>query len=150
MRSTSEGRARPPLEIGWQEWARLPDFCKRRIKAKIDTGAKTSALHAFRLREMTVDGAAVAEFYLHPAQRKSAPEYFCRAPIVDRRLIRSSNGAGETRLIVRTRLKLGCRIWPIEISLTNRDDMGYRLLIGRDALKRSVLVRPSRSFLLGR
>lgn len=155
MPSTSEkaalrrAKAPPPL-IGWREWAAFPEFGVERIKAKIDTGAKTSALHAFRIREVMRDGEAFAEFYLHPEQKRKRPEIFCAARIVDRRAIKSSNGVVENRLIVRTPIRLGNREWPIDVSLTNRDSMGFRLLLGRDALRRKVLIDPKASFLLGR
>ncbi len=139
-----------PLEIGWREWAQFPALCDRRIQAKIDTGAKTSAIHAWRIKEVKVDGRDYVQFYLHPVQGKRRPAIFCSVPIHDRRYIKSSNGAGQRRIIILTVLKLGAREAEVELSLTNRDDMGFRLLVGRDALKKNVIVHPSRSFLLGR
>ena len=134
--------------IGWREWAGLPDFDIGQINAKIDTGAKSSAIHAFRIREMMFDGREYAEFYLHPVQRRKRPEILCSAPIVDRRVIRSSNGQEEERYVVATRLRLGGRLWKIDLTLTNRDAMGFRLLIGRDALRRKFLIDPGASYLL--
>ncbi len=142
-------KKRPRTVIGWREWAAFPDLGIEKIKAKIDTGAKTSAIHAFRMKEVEIDGEPYAEFFLHPVQRRKKPEIFCRAPIVDKRLIRSSNGQIEERFVIETRLCLGERIWKIDLSLTNRDAMGFRLLIGRDALRRSFLVDPNASYLLG-
>jgi hypothetical protein len=139
-----------PMEIGWREWVALPEFGVGRIKAKIDTGAKTSAIHAYRIQELEQDGASYAEFYLHPMQNRNKPEIFCIAPIVDKRLIKSSNGVAQERLIVRTTLEMGERSWEIDLSLTNRDDMGFRLLIGRDALRKNIVIRPGRSFLTGK
>ncbi len=160
MRSTSDGAATrkktkrklkaPPVDIGWREWAALPDLGVDAIKAKIDTGAKTSALHAFRIRETTIDGLRHVEFFLHPLQRRSIPEIRCRALIVDKRRIKSSNGHAEDRYVIATQLKMADRLWKIEISLANRDEMGFRFLIGRDALRKRVIVHPGRSFLLGR
>lgn len=138
------------LEIGWREWAELPSLCERRILAKIDTGAKTSALHAYRIREIAVDGRPHVEFTIHPVQNKSRPAVRCRAPIHDRRTFKSSNGAAQERIVIVTELRLGRRKRTIELSLANRDDMGFRLLIGRDALRKNVIIHPSRSFLLGR
>ena len=149
MPSISRKRALAPPLVGWREWASLPTFCDHKIKAKLDTGAKMSAIHAFRIEEFEEDDGLWAEFYLHPAQKRRRPEIFCRAPVKDRRLIRSSNGAVQDRLIVEATLQLGARRWPIEISLANRDDMGFRLLLGRDALRRRVTIDPARSFVLG-
>ena len=138
------------MEIGWREWAAFPEIGVERIKAKIDTGAKTCALHAHNIREFVRNGAPYAEFYVHPIQRKRAPAIKCRAPIVDKRRIKSSNGASQERVIIQTTLKLGLRSWPIEISLTNRDEMGFRFLIGRDALRLRAIIHPGKSFLLGK
>lgn len=140
------------LEIGWREWALLPELSGEaaRIKAKIDTGAKTSAIHAFRIREVKRAGRACAEFYLHPEQKRKKPEIFCSAPIKDRRLIRSSNGDVQERLVIEAILSMGGRAWRIDLSLANRDEMGFRLLIGRDALRKKVLIHPGKSFLLGK
>ncbi len=137
------------LLIGWREWADLPDFDVRNINAKIDTGAKSSAIHAFRIRESMVGGTEHVEFFLHPVQRRKKPEYFCRAPLAGRRVIRSSNGQEEERYVIETRLRLGGRIWKIDLTLTNRDAMGFRLLLGRDALRRKFLIDPGASYLLG-
>lgn len=146
----STARKAAPLDIGWREWAQLPSLCEDPILAKIDTGAKTSAIHAFRIREVVRDGEAHVEFYLHPTQRERWPEVFCRAPIRDRRLIRSSDGVLQQRIVIVAALRLGTRRWPIELSLATRDAMGFRLLIGRDALRNRVIIHPARSFLLGR
>jgi hypothetical protein len=140
----------PPTLIGWREWAAFPDFGVGRIKAKIDTGAKTSAVHAFGVRTMEREGVLWAEFRLHPEQKRRRPEIRCAAPVVDRRRIRSSNGRVEERLVVRTVLALGGREWPIELSLANRDEMGFRLLLGRDAFRKDFVINPGKSFLLGK
>jgi hypothetical protein len=134
--------------IGWREWADLPDFEVDHVNAKIDTGAKSSAIHAFRIREVVLDGVDHVEFYLHPLQRRKKPEILCRAPLVDRRVIRSSNGQEEERYVIETRLRLGARVWKIELTLTNRDAMGFRLLLGRDALRRKFYIDPGASYLL--
>lgn len=141
-------KKRAPLLIGWREEAGLPDFGIERINAKIDTGAKTSAIHAFRIRETVIGGVDHVEFYLHPAQRRKKPEVFCRAPIAGRRTIRSSNGQEEERYVIETVLQLGPRRFRMDLTLTNRDAMGFRLLIGRDALARRFLVDPGASYLL--
>lgn len=142
-------RAAPPL-VGWREWVGLTELGAPRIKAKIDTGAKTSAIHAFRVAVVKRGGVEYAEFYLHPNQKRRQPEIFCSAPVIDRRSIKSSSGQVEKRLIIRTRLSIGGREFPIDLSLANRDSMGFRLLLGRDALRRRFLINPGASFLLGK
>ena len=136
--------------IGWREWAGLPDFDVKHINAKIDTGAKTSAIHAFRIRVTVIKGVDHVEVYLHPVQRRKKPEVFCSAPVAGRRIVRSSNGQEEERYVIETRLRLGRRVWKIELTLTNRDAMGFRLLLGRDALGRRFLIDAGASYLLGR
>ncbi|MBI1392244.1 MAG: ATP-dependent zinc protease [Alphaproteobacteria bacterium] len=138
------------MEIGWREWARLPDLSASPIKAKIDTGAKTSAIHAFKIEEVDRAGVPFVRFFLHPVQRRKIPEIYCEAPIADRRVVRSSNGAEQERIVIRTTLQLGERAWAIDLSLTNRDEMGFRMLVGRDALRKRIIISPSRSFVLGR
>lgn len=142
-------KAAPPL-VGWREWVGLPELGAPRIKAKIDTGAKTSAIHAFRVQVVKRGGVEYAEFYLHPNQQRKKPEIFCSAPVIDRRSIKSSSGQVEKRLIIRTRLSIGGREFPIDLSLANRDSMGFRLLLGRDVLRKKFLINPGASFLLGK
>ena len=128
----------------------LPELTDARIKAKIDTGAKTSAIHAFRIKEVEKDGAPHVEFYLHPQQKRKKPEVHCVAPVLDKRTIRSSNGETQERYIIETVLVMGERQWKIALSLTNRDEMGFRMLIGRDALRRKVIIHPGKSYMLGK
>lgn len=142
-------KKRAPLLIGWREWAAFPELGVEKINAKIDTGAKSSAIHAYRIKKVERRGKAYAEFFLHPVQRHKRPEIYCRAPIVDQRLIRSSNGHEEERLVIETKLRLGEKLWKIDLTLTNRDSMGFRLLIGRDALRRKFIIDPGASYLLG-
>lgn len=142
-------RKRPPkVVIGWREWVVLPEFSETRIKAKIDTGARTSAIHAFRIQSFERDGDPWVSFELHPAQRDASIRVACEAPVVDRRRIRSSNGKTEWRYVIRTPLELAGAPWPIELSLARRDEMGFRLILGRTALRRRVIVDPARSFLV--
>jgi hypothetical protein len=147
MRSISSGRN--PLRIGWCEWVGLPSLGVEAIRAKIDTGAKTSAVHVWRLKERTIGGVAHAVFFLHPLAGLNEPEVACKAPIIGRRVIKSSNGIGSPRVIIRTRLRMGKRTWPIDLSLANRDQMGFRLLIGRDALGGRAIIHPGREHMLG-
>lgn len=136
------------LTIGWREWVGLPDFGIARMKAKIDTGARTSAVHAFRVKPFERDGREFVEFYLHPVQHRRQPEVACEAEVLEERWVTSSNGMREKRYIVGTRLSLAGKIWPIELSLTNRDDMGFRILLGRQALRRRFLIDPGSSYRL--
>lgn len=141
-------KARPPkIVVGWREWVGLPDFAETRVKAKIDTGARTSALHAFRLKAFERDGERWVRFELHPIQRDAETRIPCEARVVDRRRIRSSNGKTEWRYVVRTVLEMGGARWPIELSLTRRDEMGFRMILGRTALRTRATVDPARSFL---
>jgi hypothetical protein len=134
--------------VGWREWVRLPGLKVKRIKAKLDTGARTSALHAFKVTPFTKYGASYVRFYLHPLQRKSKPEVKCVAVVIDTRCITDTSGRREERPVIRTVLKIGRSTYPIELTLTNRDQMGFRLLIGRQALRRRYLVDPGRSFVI--
>ncbi len=137
---------RPKKIIGWREWVRLPDLNVGPIKAKIDTGARTSVIHAFKITPFTKDGAAYVRFVVHPLQRRAKPEITCVAVVIDHRNVTDSGGRVELRYVIRTSLKLGKSRWPIELTLTNRDQMGFRMLIGRQALRRRYIVDTGRSF----
>ena len=139
-----------PQRIGWREWVGFPELGVDAIKAKIDTGARTSAIHAWNIVEYDLDGSPWASFDLHPVQRNNKMIQSCCAPVCDTRDVRSSNGQTEHRVIIRTLLQMGDERWPIELSLTNRDAMGYRLLLGRTALRKHVRIDPGRSFLIPR
>ncbi|MDA1298217.1 MAG: ATP-dependent zinc protease [Chloroflexi bacterium] len=137
------------MAAGWREWVRLPDFSPIQINAKLDTGARTSALHAFRLRRFERDGVRWVRFELHPRQRNRKDSATIEAVVFDERKVRSSNGREELRPVIRTRCQLGGRTWRIEITLTRRDNMSFRLLLGRTALRERVTVDSGRSYLLG-
>ena len=133
-------------KIGWREWVSFPELGIETIKAKIDTGARTSALHVSHIRIMK--GSNVVKFLIHPVQRRSRPMIEASAVMVNRREIKSSNGEVSVRPIIKTTIKIGQRVHPIELSLVNRDLMGFRLLLGRSVLKDRYIVNPGRSFLL--
>ncbi|MDH3582366.1 MAG: ATP-dependent zinc protease [Hyphomicrobiales bacterium] len=147
---TTIPRKRKRRVIGWREWVGLPDLDVKGIKAKIDTGARTSAIHAWNIARHEEEGRQWVEFDLHPVQRENQTVISCRAPLIDMRTIRSSSGQTEHRYVIRTKLRLGGRTWLIDLSLTNRDEMGFRLLLGRAAVRRRVIVDPGRSFLIPR
>lgn len=135
---------------GWREWVAFPDLGIEKIKAKIDTGARSSALHAYNIECYTTkNGKLRAKFIVHPIQKNNKDIIKCHADVIDQRYVKSSSGQKELRTTILTNLKIGENSWPIELTLTNRDSMGFRLLIGRTALKRKFLVDPQRSFLCG-
>lgn len=128
----------------------MPDFGVEAIKAKIDTGARSSALHAFRLNHYTLDGQPWVSFEIHPHQRSRAGAVQVRCPVDGWRKIRSSDGRQQERPYIVTNIQLAGEVWPIELTLTKRDEMGFRMLVGRRAIRRRFLVNPGRSYLGGR
>jgi len=133
--------------IGWREWVALPALKVKRIKAKVDTGARTSSLHAFDVERFRRGGRSMVRFSIHPVQRSHAGAVRATAELIDRRQVRSSSGVAEVRLVISTELCIGKDHWPIELTLTERDVMGFRMLVGREAIRRRCLVDPGRSFL---
>jgi ribosomal protein S6--L-glutamate ligase len=136
-----------PFILGWEEWVMLPDLGLDAIKAKVDTGARTSALHAFYVEPFGPARARKVRFGVHPVPRRNDIAIECTARVVDRREVRSSNGEIEERYVIETPIRIGDRQWRIEVTLANRDMMVYRMLLGRQAIPRDGLVRPSASFL---
>lgn len=133
--------------IGWREWIGLPGLKIPALKVKVDTGAATSALHATKIRYLEkLNGETMVSFVvterLHPRKTKRV-----RAPLVEQRKVKSSLGHASIRPVIRTTIELGGETWPIEITLVNRDPMGFRMLLGRKAVKGRYLVQPGRSFI---
>lgn len=135
----------PKLLLGWREWLALPELEIDAIKAKVDTGARTSALHADDIRIIRRGGEKRVRFRVAPLQSTRAREV--EAPFAGFRRVRSSSGALEERPVITTEVVVGEERWPIEITLTARDMMGFRMLLGRQALRRRARVDPDRSFL---
>ena len=138
------------LTLGWREWVALPDLGIHQIKAKVDTGARTSALHAFEVRPYTEDGCDRVEFLMHPVQKNSDMVVTCTANVLDKRLVTDSGGHKEERYVIGTTLSIGRNAWPIEVTLTSRDDMLFRMLLGRTAIKGRAQVNPARSYVVGK
>lgn len=143
-------RARALPVVGWREWVSLPELCPDPVKAKIDTGARTSSLHAFNLKMVErAEDAVVASFEVHPKQGSSAPSYRVEVPVRGFRDVRSSSGHLERRPVITAQIGVGDQRFEIEITLTARDEMGFRMLLGRSALRRRFVVDPGRSFRQG-
>lgn len=133
--------------LGWREWVALPDLGIDRVKAKVDTGARTSALHTFKVEPFQHDGVSRVRFWVHPLQRSDSLEVCCEADVLDRRTVRDSGGHEEERFVIRTRVRVSGECWPVEVTLTDRDSMGFRMLLGRTAIRARYLVDPGRSYL---
>ncbi|PVE95561.1 MULTISPECIES: RimK/LysX family protein [unclassified Microbacterium] len=135
---------------GWREWVSLPDLGVDWLKAKIDTGARTSSLHAFDVDEFEREGEDWVRFRVKPWQDSQEDAVVVETPVHDRRAVRSSSGHAQERLVVKLLVRLVDREVLAEVTLSNRDEMGFRMLIGREALRRGYIVDPARSFLGGR
>lgn len=133
--------------IGWEEWVSLPDLGLPAIKAKVDTGARTPALHASIIEPFGPADRPQVRFMLQPDPDKPELEITCSAPVIDRRYVTSSNGDSEQRYVISTRIRIADRIWPIEMTLTDRSSMAYRMLLGRSAIDADMVVDPNRSFI---
>ncbi len=135
------------LLVGWQEWCALPHLKLPAIKAKIDTGAKTSALHAFNIVPFLEHGSYHVKFEIHPIQHNDRVIVHCQAPLVDERIVINSGGHRERRHVIQTLMSISGHEWPIEITLTNRDSMQFRMLLGRDALRDHAIIEPAQMLL---
>ncbi len=135
--------------IGWREWVSLPDLNIPVIKAKIDTGARTSALHAFKLETFQENGTLKVRFFLHLRKKKSQ-ETVCEAVVIDKRWVSDSGGHKEERYVIETNVNIANLCWTIEITLTNRDTMRFPMLLGRTAMEGRLIVDPELSYMDGK
>lgn len=136
--------------IGWREWLCLPELGVPGIKAKIDTGARSSSLHTHDYEEFQRDGVDWVRFHLHPLRRRDSILLTCEAPIAEHKEVKDSGGHAERRPFIRSTVRLGHLEWSINLSLTNREGMKFRMLLGREALAGRFSVNPSASYLLGK
>jgi len=139
----------PKMVIGSDEWCAFPTLNIPAIKARVDSGAKTSSMHAINILRFTRDDEHWVSFEVHPLQKNRKVTVHCEAPLIDQRVIKSSSGDKEQRPVIRVPLSLGDKIWDAEVTLTNRDSMGYRMLLGREAMKGRILIDPEELCLLG-
>ncbi len=138
-----------PEVIGWREWVGLPELGIPAIKVKVDTGARTSALHAYYVTPFDKDGKPWVRFGLHPSQQDSLTCIECEAPVKDIRKVTDSGGHSEERVVIETCLLINGISMSIEVTLTDRENMRFRMLLGRSALKQGFWVDSSKSFLMG-
>ncbi len=141
----SKKKRKLPL-IGWREWVELPELGIASIKAKVDTGARTSALHAFSLRPFIENDKQKICFDIHPLQNNVSTVITCIADVIDKRWVSDSGGHREERYVICTPIVIGDKTWPIEITLTERDSMLFRMLLGRSAIRKRFVINPGRSF----
>lgn len=142
--------AKPKPVIGWREWVHLPQLGDLAVKAKVDTGARSSALHAHKLKHYVDEqGVEKVSFEIWPLQDSHKMANTFSLPVHESRWIKSSNGHTSYRPVVIVNITLMDQTWPIELTLTNRDEMGFRMLIGRQAIRRKMLVDAGKSFLAG-
>lgn len=133
--------------IGWREWVALPELGIKEIKAKVDTGADNASLHAFDLERFEDDGRSMVRFTIHPHQRKRKPSIDCVAEVVGERKVKNPGGRSEVRPVIRTTLVVGGKELNALVNLTTRDEMTFRMLLGRRTLRGSFIVDPGRSYL---
>jgi hypothetical protein len=137
------------LTVGWREWLALPALGIPAIKAKVDTGARTSCLHSHRVERLREAGKELVRFEVHPLQGRRDLSLTCTAELLDQRLVSDSGGHRELRWVIRTPIRIGAEQWPAELTLTDRDSMRFRMLLGRTAMHGRILVDPEASYLAG-
>ena len=135
--------------VGSEEWCAFPQLGIPTIKARVDSGAKTSALHAINISPFTKDGENWVKFDINPIQNNTKTIIHCQAPLVDKRVVKSSSGFREQRYVIKSEIQVGEASWDVEVTLTNRDSMGFRMLLGREAMSGRILVDPEQKYLLG-
>lgn len=135
--------------VGWREWVALPALGLV-LKAKVDSGARTSALHAFELEEFSREGRDMVRFSIHPVQNDTDQVCVCEAELIDKRMVMDSGGHRELRPVICTEVELAGQLWPIELTLTARDSMKFRMLLGRTAMHGRITIDPEASFLHGK
>lgn len=140
----------PFIIVGWKEWVSMPDIMLAAVKAKIDSGAATSSLHAFNIKYVTIKGIRHVRYNLHPLQKSKKYSRSCLSVLHDMRLVKSSNGISKKRPVIKTLLNIANFSWEIELNLTNRDTMGMRMLLGREALSGKILINSGHKFLHGK
>jgi len=138
------------IAMGWREWIQLPELGIKRVKAKVDSGARSSSLHAEQIELFEARGQMRVKFVVLPLQRSRLRAVACQALLHDERYVKSSNGSRELRPVIRTAVSWGGEIWEIDVTLTARDLMGFRMLLGREAIRRRHLVDTGHSYLGGR
>ena len=143
----AKDRAKQLAIIGWREILSLPELNIVQVKAKIDTGARSSALHAFYCQEFKLQDKSMIRFQIHPIQHDSQHTILAEAELLGYRKVRNSGGQAQIRPVILTPIKLGEYQWQVELTLTNRDVMGFRMLLGRQAVRNRFLVDPGKSFL---
>lgn len=140
-------KERPIITVGWREWCALPELNITHIKAKIDTGAATSCLHAIHIEPYKKGNQDWVCFETHPLQRNTKTTIECHAPLLEQRHIKSSTGHIEHRYVIETMIQVAGRQWPIHMSLTTREMMSFRMLLGREAMRGKIVVNPAKSYL---
>ncbi len=136
--------------IGWREWVALPDFGINWIKAKVDTGARSSSLHAVNIRQTERNGETWVSFVVHPDQRNSETSIEVEAKVLEFRSVRSSSGKAQTRPVILANVRLLGVTWSVELTLANRAEMGFRMLLGREAFRNRFLIDAGKSYLGGK
>lgn len=135
--------------VGSEEWVSLGELNIPYVKARVDSGAKTSSLHAVSIQTFQKDNETWVNFDVFPIQNDGKRKISCKALVIDKRVVKSSSGNREHRYVVRTSISLNDKVWDVELTLTNRDSMGYRMLLGREAMMGRIVVDPAESFLTG-